>query len=197
MTIQGAINNISSSYLGLVRLATLGLQSSKWRVNSHAAEATPALEKLTSEQQSQVDQLKKTDQKVRAHEQAHLAVGTDLVRGGVSFTYEIGPDRKRYAVAGEVSIDTSPANTPEDTIPKAQHIRATALAPAEPSPQDHTIAAQASRMEVEARMEVNAKQAETETGAEAAKSGIVSLYRWLKNDIRGNGQLGHFVDVFA
>lgn len=39
------------------------------------------------------------------------------------------------------------------TLPKAEHIRATALAPARPSAQDQSVAAQAQRMASEARME--------------------------------------------
>ena len=58
----------------------------------------------------------------------------------------------------EVSIDVSPGRTPEETIPKAQHIRATALAPADPSPQDRSVAATASRMEGEARIELAVQQ---------------------------------------
>jgi hypothetical protein len=150
---------------------------------------------LTAEQQHQVDQLKQTDQKVRAHEQAHLSVGADLVRGGASFSYETGPDNRRYAVSGEVAIDASPGRTPEDTIPKAQHIRATALAPAEPSPQDHSVAAQASRMEIEARLEVAVQQ--HKTSAEPANSGVASLYSQAENDIQGNRQVGSFLDAFA
>ncbi len=109
---------------------------------------------LTPEEQRQLENLRRIDEKVRAHEQAHLAVGRDLVRGGASYTYQTGPDNKRYAVAGEVSIDTSPGRTPEETVPKAQHIRETALAPADPSAQDRSIAAKATRMENDARAEL-------------------------------------------
>lgn len=115
---------------------------------------------LSPEDLRVVDQLRATDRRVRAHEQAHVAVGADLVRGGASFAYETGPDRKRYAVAGEVSIDTSKERTPEATIPKAQHIRATALAPADPSAQDRQVASLASRMEIEARQEAAMQAAE-------------------------------------
>ena len=109
---------------------------------------------LTPEELRVVRQLEQTDRKVRAHEQAHLSVGADLVRGGATYGYEVGPDNKRYAVSGEVSIDASPGKTPAETIPKAQHIRATALAPVDPSAQDHRVAAAASQMEIDARMEL-------------------------------------------
>ena len=109
---------------------------------------------LTPEEQRQVKQLEQIDRRVRAHEQAHVVVGGDLVKGGATFTYTTGPDDQRYAVAGEVAIDTSPGRTPKETIPKAQHIRETALAPADPSPQDRSVAAKATKMEGDARREV-------------------------------------------
>ncbi len=130
----------------------------KEKSESTQSKETRAVKELTAEEQRQIRQLEAADRSVRAHEQAHLAVGGDLVRGGASFTYATGPDNKRYAVAGEVSIDASPGRTPEDTIPKAQHIRATALAPADPSPQDRSVAARASQMEGDARREVAALQ---------------------------------------
>lgn len=124
---------------------------------------------LTPEQQRQVQQLRETDRKVRAHEQAHVSVGADLVRGGATFTYQTGPDDRRYAVSGEVSIDASPGRTPEETIPKAQHIRATALAPADPSAQDLSVAEKAGAMEASARIELVTQQ--NDKPAEKALSG--------------------------
>lgn len=130
--------------------------------------AAAGASELSPEQQRQVDELKSVDRKVRAHEQAHLTVGGDLVLGGANYSYEQGPDGKRYAVAGEVRIDTSEARTPEETIPKAQRIRATALAPVDPSPQDRQVAAQATGMEQQALQEVAAAKAESGTAGPAS-----------------------------
>lgn len=99
---------------------------------------------LSEEDAAQVQKLKQTDRKVRTHEQAHMAAGAGLVRGGARFTYENGPDGVRYAVGGEVSIDTSTGKTPQETIARMQRVRAAALAPADPSPQDRSVAAAAS-----------------------------------------------------
>ena len=52
-----------------------------------------------------------------------------------------------------MKIDTSAGSNPEETIRKAQTIRAAALAPAEPSGQDFAVAAQATQMEAQARAE--------------------------------------------
>ena len=62
---------------------------------------------LGEEEKRQLDKLKNTDQEVRAHERAHMAAGSGLVKGGASYEYERGPDGKMYAVGGEVKIDTS------------------------------------------------------------------------------------------
>ena len=84
---------------------------------------------LTEEEQEQVSELKSRDREVRAHEQAHLAAAGPYATGGPSYTYQEGPDGRRYAVGGEVGIDTSPVSgDPEATIQKAQQIRAAALA---------------------------------------------------------------------
>lgn len=89
------------------------------------------------------------------------------MRGGISYEYQTGPDGRRYAVGGEVSIDTAPESTPEDTIRKAQTIRQAALAPAEPSGQDRRAAAAAAQMEMKARQEMSqAKLEGEETGEE-------------------------------
>lgn len=115
---------------------------------------SPVSTQISAEQQRQIDALTAIDRKVKAHEEAHLSVGADLVRGGPTYSYQTGPDGKRYAIAGEVQIDTSKGRKPQETIPKAQHIRATALAPANPSSQDRQVAALAAGMEMEARQEL-------------------------------------------
>lgn len=102
---------------------------------------------LSPEARKQLAELKATDQRVRAHEAAHMGAGGGVVRGGASFSYQRGPDGGMYAVGGEVSIDASPVpDNPRATIAKAQQIQAAALAPADPSAQDRKVAASASAM---------------------------------------------------
>lgn len=112
-----------------------------------------AEEALTDEERLEVEDLKARDREVRTHEQAHLAAGGSLITGGPHFQRERGPDGRMYAVAGEVQIDTSEGANPGDTIAKARRIRAAALAPAQPSPQDRQVAAEAVRMEASAWLE--------------------------------------------
>ncbi len=121
---------------------------------------TSKLDELSEDERVQVEKLKARDAEVRTHEQAHVAAAGGLVRGGINYSYRTGPDGTRYAVGGHVNIDTSPGRTPEETIAKAQQIRAAALAPAEPSGADRAAAAKASKMEAEARAELRKQQAE-------------------------------------
>jgi len=120
---------------------------------------------LSADEKQQVEQLQSRDREVRAHEAAHKAAAGSLARGGASFEFENGPDGRRYAVGGEVSIDTSKVSgDPQATINKAQTIRAAANAPAQPSGQDRSVAAQATQMETEARQEVAAEQQTNTSG---------------------------------
>ena len=66
-----------------------------------------------------------------------------------------GPDGKQYAVAGEVGVDTSAEAKPQANIDKGQRIQAAALAPADPSPQDHRVAAAGAQLEARGRQELN------------------------------------------
>lgn len=109
--------------------------------------------------------LQQRDRQVRSHEMAHLAAGGNLVRSGASFTYESAPDGQRYAIGGEVSIDISPGRTPEETISKAARIKAAAFAPADPSAQDRQIAALATRMAMQASIDLSRQ---SQNGTEAA-----------------------------
>ncbi|MCA9413480.1 MAG: hypothetical protein KC944_19860 [Candidatus Omnitrophica bacterium] len=109
---------------------------------------------LTEAELQEIFQLRAQDRAVRSHEQAHIAAGGRYITSGASFSYTVGPDGRQYAVAGEVSIDASKAATPEQTLIKAQAIRRAALAPAEPSAQDRSVAAQAAQLEYQARREI-------------------------------------------
>ena len=105
--------------------------------------------------QSLLSRLRARDREVRAHEAAHAAVGGSLVRGGPSYTLQRGPDGRSYAIGGEVQLDTSAVpNDPEATLQKSNQIRAAALAPAEPSPQDLRVAANASQLAAKARVDI-------------------------------------------
>ncbi len=127
---------------------------------------------LDEAQRVQVQQLKSRDREVRAHEQAHMSAAGPYARGGAQYAYQTGPDGQRYAIGGEVSIDTSPiGGNPEATMTKARVIRAAAMAPANPSAQDRQVAAAATRMESQARQELQTtKQRESEESEDDQES---------------------------
>ena len=120
---------------------------------------------LSDKEERELQELKQRDQEVHKHEQAHKSAAGRYAVGGASFSYQTGPDGRRYAVGGEVSIDLSKGSTPEETVQKANTVRAAALAPAEPSAQDRKVAAEASRMAQSARLEI-AQEAQAEQSDE-------------------------------
>lgn len=112
---------------------------------------------LSDEQQKQVRELRRTDQEVRAHEQAHLAAAGQYARG-ISYEFTQGPDGRQYATGGSVNLDTSGAEDPEETVQKMEQVRAAAMAPAQPSAQDMQIAAEAAQKLAQARAEMAQEQ---------------------------------------
>ena len=115
-----------------------------------------ASQAITPQQQQELAALKARDREVRAHEAAHQAAAGSLATSGASFTYQKGPDGQLYAIGGEVNIDTSSVSgDPEATIRKARQIIAAALAPAEPSGPDRSVAAAATQMQASAQAELN------------------------------------------
>jgi hypothetical protein len=116
---------------------------------------------LTVAEEKVVQQLKERDQEVKTHEMAHLASAGQYARGGPTYSYQQGPDGRRYAIGGEVPIDISKEQTAEETIQKMQSIKRAAMAPAEPSSADRSIAAAATAAEAQARQELQTEKNET------------------------------------
>lgn len=106
---------------------------------------------LSSSQKVEVYKLKAIDSQVRAHEAAHQS--GPAASGGASYTYTKGPDGVMYAVAGEVPIQIETGSTPQETMSNMQDVIATALAPADPSPQDLSIASKARVLMMKAQQE--------------------------------------------
>lgn len=100
----------------------------------------------------QISEMKANEEKVKAHEAAHKAVGGSLA-SSATYSYSQGPDGHRYITGGEVQIDMSSGKTPEETISRMQQVIRAAMAPAEPSPQDRAVAAQAGSMLAQAQQE--------------------------------------------
>lgn len=128
-----------------------------------------AEEKIAQAELAQLKQLSARDREVRAHEQAHKAVAGSY-GGAIHYEYERGPDGNRYAVGGEVSIDTAPESSPEATLAKARVIQRAASAPAEPSDQDRAVAAEASQMEQQALQQLAQERLDAHTQGEPSNS---------------------------
>ena len=111
---------------------------------------------LSVDERDVVRQMATRDREVHQHEQAHARAG-GFQAGSPSFSYQTGPDGKRYAVSGEVPIDTAPVpNDPKATIAKMAVVISAALAPASPSMPDRRIAAQAESTRLAALAELAA-----------------------------------------
>lgn len=133
-----------------------------------ANSSTPAGEPEPSPQEQRQQQLEiadlvQRDREVRTHEQAHAAVGGQYA-GAPTYSFKHGPDGQRYAVSGEVSIDTAAVpNDPEATLRKMEIVLRAALAPIEPSPQDLRVAALAQAQAAQARVELAEQRREAAT----------------------------------
>jgi len=143
-------------------MASIGSSTSAAAITSLPASSgrssAAARTELSPEQQRQIAALKATDLRVRNHEQAHISAGQGVVTSGAQYTYTTGPDGVRYAVAGEVGIDTSRERKPEANIDKGQRIQSAALAPADPSPQDRRVAAVGAELVADGQSELNAQR---------------------------------------
>jgi hypothetical protein len=176
------------------------------RGNSSSADAAGALQQQSRQQQTQqaqhgglsdearaiVRQLQARDNHVRQHELAHLAAAGALVTSGPSYVYERGPDGVSYAVGGEVSIDTSPGRTPQETIDRARTIIAAALAPADPSGADRAIALQAEAMRTQAEAELQRQSVDVKRDAAGGASRAARAYQ-----VVSQASTDRRVDIYA
>ncbi len=127
----------------------------------------------TPEAQQRIQELRRIDASVRQHEAAHQAAGGPHA-GGASFTYTRGPDGKSYAVAGEVPIDVGAEGEPEATVRKMDTVKAAALAPSSPSPQDLRVAQQADSQKAQAQQELRRQAVEGPEGGDGGRGGAVA-----------------------
>ncbi|MGL6597114.1 putative metalloprotease CJM1_0395 family protein [Aeromonas veronii] len=136
----------------------------------------PKQQEQQQRQEQQVQDLVERDKEVRTHEQAHQSAGGEYA-SSPTYQFTQGPDGKRYATGGEVQIDTSVVpGDPAATIAKMQQIRSAALAPAEPSAQDLSVARSAAANEAKARKELMAEQS-------AKSGGVLSAYMDKRNSV--------------
>lgn len=149
-------NHFSASTLKLV--AAAGLPKAVTTVTKSDSipvkKLQPGPPELSDAALLEIRKLKARDTQLQQHVQAHHAASAGVDVSNAAFTYQRGPDGVNYAVAGDVSIDTSPGRTPEDTLARAEMIRDVALAPADPSAADRRVAAQAQQIAQQASAEI-------------------------------------------
>jgi len=146
-------------------------------------------------EQQTIKELQLRDREVRSHELAHATAGGPYT-GSPSYSFEVGPDGKKYAVEGEVSVDLEPIDgNPRATIAKMQKVYNAALAPANPSIQDMRIAnaaaQQIARAQSQLLNEANevAQEDNNETGVSASTRGTFSAESANDRDDRDFDQL--------
>jgi hypothetical protein len=144
----------------------------------------PRQQEQQQKQELQVKELADRDQEVRTHEQAHQSTGGQYA-GSPTYEFAMGPDGKRYATGGGVSIDigTIPGD-PRATIAKMQQVRAAALAPADPSAQDLSVARSAAAKETHARKALISSDPDSALAVDgSAKTGVLSGYMEQRNQV--------------
>ena len=124
--------------------------------------------------QQEIQRLAQRDREVKAHEQAHAAVG-GVYASQPHYDYVKGPNGVRYATSGDVNIDVSPIEgDPQATLEKMQTIARAALAPAQPSSSDRAVAAKANRLAAQARSEMITQSEEVNDLAKKSEIGSTS-----------------------
>jgi hypothetical protein len=138
----------------------VGIVASRVSRERRAVEQATAARLIERAAQHRIEgELRSADRRVRSHEQIHLALAGPYAGSSASYITVRGPDGRSYVVGGSVRVDLKPVpGDPEATIRKAQAIRRAAYGPMSPSAADMRVAAEAYRMEVQARKELEEEE---------------------------------------
>ena len=91
---------------------------------------------LTAAERAAVDRLRQRDSQVKQEEKAHAAAA-GASAGPISYTYQMGPDGRQYAVGGSVSVRMSnPSGDPAKLAEAAARLSTAANAAHNPSSAD-------------------------------------------------------------
>ena len=150
--------------------------------------------------QQNVRQLAARDVEVRAHEQAHAAVG-GAHAGAPNYQFTEGPNGVRYATGGHVNIDVGAVSgDPAATLRKMQTVARAALAPAQPSSADRAVAAKANAQAAQARAELTQQgQTRLDDVTRAAESNPTYSRRGegASAAVSGTAAAGSMIDLIA
>ena len=148
-------------------------QDAQQSADSKEQDEKKAAEDIEAVEQQEINALQKRDSEVRSHELAHASVGGSAT-GTPSYSFQVGPDGKQYAVGGEVSVDLSTIEgDPSATIAKMQKVYSAALAPANPSTQDERVASAAAQIIAQAQSELVASEPTQES--QSKQTGILYI----------------------
>lgn len=101
-----------------------------------AAAKAPNGEELSREDEALLQKLQARDTKVRGHEAAHVMAAGGQAQGLPTYTYQTGPDGRRYAVGGSVNISMLRTGDADHDARQANRAYRAAMATGEPSTRD-------------------------------------------------------------
>lgn len=118
---------------------------------------------LSEHDEALLQKLQARDAKVRSHEAAHvMAAGGQA--SSPTYTYQTGPDGKRYAIGGSVNISIMTTGDSEADARRAKKAYRAAMATGEPSSRDMQTATLAQEMSARAMREGTEKYAAAQNG---------------------------------
>lgn len=102
--------------------------------------AAKLADQLSTAERADLAKMQQRDQQVRQEEKAHVAVAGDLA-GPISYTYQLGPDGRQYAVGGSVSVQAQTVSgDPAEAKRLSGRMATAANAATNPSAQDFATA---------------------------------------------------------
>lgn len=133
---------------------------------SDAPGLTPSVrqaDELAPEERDTVKEMQARDASVRREEQAHAAAAGAMA-GPIRYEFATGPDGRRYAVNGKVSIDAkATSGDPREMERMGRRLSAAAMSAQAPSSADYAAAAKGYRAAGEAR-DLAASEARDQAG---------------------------------
>lgn len=116
---------------------------SRTTAGSNGPVAAKLSDQLSSAERADLAKLRQRDQQVRQEEKAHAAVAGDLA-GPISYSYQLGPDGRQYAVGGSVGVQAQTVTgDPLEAKRLSGRMAVAANAATNPSAQDFATARQA------------------------------------------------------
>ena len=118
---------------------------------------------LSESDEELLQKLKSRDAKVRSHEAAHvMAAGGQA--SSPTYTYQTGPDGRRYAIGGSVDISIMTTGDGEADARRAKKAYRAAMATGEPSARDLQTATRAQSMSAKSMKDAAARYADAQDG---------------------------------